>query len=303
MNRQTLKIRKNKLGMSDSAFNVLVTVLVTIIFLVILYPLIFVVSASFSSGTALSSGRVLLWPVDFSLEGYKMVLGYQDMWIGLGNSILYVVCGVTQNMFYTLTAAYVLSRKDFYPRNAITLFLAFTMWFSGGLIPTYMQYSYFGMVNSRLGYILMAGYGVSNVVIVRTYFQSSIPEELLEAAQMDGSSDTGYFLKIAIPLAKPMIAVQTLNYIVATWNAYMGPMIYLRDRMIKPLQLVLREVLAATQIDASSFSDPSLAEKMASIADVMKYSIIIVGCIPMLMIYPFIKKYFEKGMMIGSLKG
>lgn len=295
--------RKSNLGMSDKAFNVVVTVLITFVFLIILYPLIFLVSASFSSGTALTSGRVILWPVDFSLEGYKMVFNYEDVWIGFGNSMLYVVCGVAQNMFYTLTAAYVLSRKDFYPRKVVTWFFAFTMWFSGGLIPTYMQYSKFGMVNSRWGYILMAGFGVGTVVIVRTYFQSSIPGELLEASQVDGITDVGYFLKIAIPLSKPIIAVQTLNYIVATWNAYMGPMIYLRERTIKPLQLILREVLASTKVDATALMDPTLAEKMASVNDVMKYSIIVVGCIPMLMIYPFVKKYFEKGMMIGSVKG
>lgn len=292
-----------RLGMSDKSFNVVVTILATIIFLIILYPLIFLVSASFSSGTALSSGRVILWPVDFSLEGYKMVLNYKDIWTGFGNSFLYVIFGVAQNMFYTLTAAYVLSRKDFYPRRAITLFFAFTMWFGGGLIPTYMQYSHFGMVNSRWGYILMASFAVSAVVIVRTYFQSSIPGELLEASQVDGITDVGYFTKIAIPLAKPIIAVQTLNYIVATWNAYMGPMIYLRKREIKPLQLILQEVLASTKVDVAAMADPSLAEKMASINDVMKYSVIVVGCIPMLMIYPFVKKYFEKGMMIGSIKG
>lgn len=300
---RALSRKRSSTGLSDKAFNAVVTCLATVVLLLILYPLVFLVSASFSSGTALSSGRVILWPVDFNLDGYRMVFSYKDVWTGFGNSFLYVIFGVAQNMFYTLTAAYVLSRKDFYPRKAVTLLFAITMWFGGGLIPTYMQYAYFGMVNSRLGFILMASFGISNVVIVRTYFQSSIPEELMEAAKVDGISDTGYFLRIAIPLAKPIIAVQTLNYIVATWNAYMSPMIYLRKRELKPLQLVLREVLDSTQVDASSLSDPELAARMASINDVMKYSIIVVGCIPMLLVYPFIKKYFEKGMMIGSIKG
>jgi ABC-type glycerol-3-phosphate transport system permease component len=149
----------------------------------------------------------------------------------------------------------------------------------------------------------MASFGFGTVAIVRTYFQSSIPGELFEAAQIDGSSDVGYFVKIAIPLSKPIIAVQMLNYIVSVWNSYMGPMIYLRKRELKPLQLILQEILASTQVDAMSLMDPSLAEKMSSVADIMKYAIIIVGSVPMMMIYPFIKKYFEKGMMIGSLKG
>lgn len=295
--------QKSRMGMSDVAFNVLVTAIATVVFLIILYPIIFIISASFSSETALSAGRVVLWPIDLNVDGYKLVFSNRDVWIGFGNSIFYVICYVAQNMFYTLTVAYALSRKDFMPRHVITLFLAVASWFSGGIIPTYIQYSKFNMINSRVGFILMASFGLGTVVIVRTYFQSSIPGELLEAAQMDGCSDIGYFLKIAIPLSKPIIAVQVLDYIVACWNSYVGPMIYLRKKELKPLQLVLQEILAATQVDAMSIMDPSLAEKMASVADVMKYAIIIVGSIPMIMIYPFVKKYFEKGVMIGSIKG
>lgn len=303
MNKKRLSFRKSKMGMSDAAFNVVVTALATVVLLVILYPLIFIVSASFSSQTALSAGRVLLWPVGFNVDGYKLVFSNQDIWTGFRNSVIHVVGFVVQNMFYTLTAAYVLSRKDFYLRHVVTLFFAFATWFGGGLIPTYIQYSKFGMVNNTIGYLLMASFGFGTVAIVRTYFQSSIPGELFEAAQIDGSSDVGYFVKIAIPLSKPIIAVQMLNYIVSVWNSYMGPMIYLRKRELKPLQLILQEILASTQVDAMSLMDPSLAEKMSSVADIMKYAIIIVGSVPMMMIYPFIKKYFEKGMMIGSLKG
>ena len=295
--------QKNKLGMSDRAFNILVISIVTIFMIIILYPVIFVVSASLSSARALTAGRVFLWPVEFNLKGYQMVLNNKLVLSGFANSVFFAFCGVVQHMFYTICAAYVLSRKDFKAKGFVMLLFLIPGWFSGGLIPQYIQYSSLGMTNNRWGYVFLAGFALGNVVIMRTYFQTSIPEDLLEAGKMDGISDLGYLLKIAIPLAKPVIAVITLYYTVGNWNDYFGPMIYLRDQDLQTLQLILRQILNASRVDASQLVNSSLAQEMAQQAEVMKYALIVITALPIIIIYPFIRKFFEKGVMVGSLKG
>jgi len=294
---------KNNLGLSDKVFDTIVTIFVSIWLLIVLYPLIYVLSSSFSSGEAVTSGRVLLWPVDFSLTGYELVFKNQKVWTGYANTIFYTVVCTFINVVYTIMMAYVLSRKDFQARKLFTTLYLIPMWFGGGMIPKYVLMANLGLTNSRWGFVLMTGIGISNMIIMRTYFQSSIPGEMLEAGKVDGITDVGYLLKIALPLAKPVISVITLYYLVGHWNDYFGPLIYLRDENLQPLQLILRGLLASAKVDTSAMTDLSAIAKISGAEDVMKYSLIVVSTLPMLILYPFVQKFFDKGVMMGSLKG
>lgn len=289
--------------MSDNVFNTILVVSLTAFLIVELYPVIFVLSSSFSSGNAVNAGRVLLWPVEFSLEGYRAVFTNSRIWIGYANTIFYTVVGTAVNLFLTILAAYPLSRRTFQGKPLFSTLYLIPMFIGGGLIPTYIQLSNMGLVNSRWVMILTGGIGIYNMVLMRTYFTNSIPEELLESAKMDGITDIGYLLKIVLPLSKAIISVIVLYYMVGHWNDYTTAMIYLRDRDLQPLQLVLRDILNASRIDTSVITDPTIVEQMASLADVMKYALIVVSTVPMLVLYPFIQKFFAKGVMLGSLKG
>jgi len=295
--------RTKSLGMSDSLFNILLLIIISIFLVLVLYPLIYVVSSSFSAGKAVTEGRVLLWPVDFSLKGYELVFNNKEIWRGYANTFFYVISTTILNLVCTTLVAYVLSRKTFQARKFFNLVYVATMWFGGGLIPTYLLFSSLGMVNSRWGYVLMSTVSVSNMILLRTYFRTSVPEELLEASQMDGITDFGHFWKIAIPLSKPVLAVVTLYEIVGEWNSYFKPMIYLRSKELQPLQLVLRRIMSETQMQASMMTEASLLNEMAQMGDVMKYALIVVSTVPMLILFPFVQKFFAQGVMVGSLKG
>lgn len=288
---------------SDKLFYVLVIVLLSAFFLIVLYPCIYVVSASISSGNAVQSGKVILLPVDFSLKGYETVFNTPKVWTGFRNSLFYTVAGTAINLVMTLTAAYCLARKDVPGSNFIMLFFTFTMFFSGGLIPGYLLIRQLGMLNTAWALILPGAISVYNLIMARTFIQSTIPSELLEASMMDGCSDIMFFLKIVIPLSKAIMAVLVLFYAVGHWNSYFNAMIYLSDRELYPLTIFLREILMADQIDPSTITDPELQSKIAQMAGVIKYALIVVTMIPILLIYPFIQKYFVKGVMIGSVKG
>jgi len=297
------KQKKINMGISDKALNIFVTTFVTIWVIILLYPLIYIVSSSLSSGDAVTSGKVLLLPVDVSIMGYKLVFQNKLVWSGYANTIFFSIACTLINLVYTILIAYVLSRKDFQGRKLITSLYLFTMWFGGGMIPKYILVSNLGMVNSRWGFVLMTGLGISNMVIMRTYFQSSIPGELLEAAKVDGCTDSRYLWQIAVPLARPVIAVITLYYLVGNWNDYFDPLIYLRKTELQPLQLILRGILGSTKVDTSQFTDPSAAAQLANVAESMKYALIVISTLPMLILYPFVQKFFDKGVMMGSLKG
>lgn len=303
MNIGTKKKKMTKQGMSDRTFNTILTVIATIWLLIVAYPCIYIISSSFSSGTAISSGRVLLWPVDISFAGYEMVFNYKMIWSGYLNTILYAGLGTLVHLVCTICMAYPLSRRDYQGKGIIQRILTVIMLFGGGLIPTYIVVSNLGLVDTRTYMIISGAVSVSHVIIMRTFFQSSIPYELLESAKMDGISDYGYLFKIVLPLSKASLAVIALYAMVGKWNAYMGPMIYLRNRDYLPLQLVVREILNASQIDTSNITDPEIVEKLATAADQMKYALVIVSTLPMLILYPCLQKFFEKGVMIGSLKG
>lgn len=297
--------KKNRIDLclSDRIMQAIVYALMLLLILIILYPLIYVVSSSFSSGEAVSTGKVLLWPVEFSLQGYKSVFAYQQVWVGYRNTIFYTVVGTLLNLTLTIMAAYPLSRKNFQFRNFyMTLFLII-MFFSGGIIPNYILMTKLHLTNTRWSLILSGSISVYNMIIMRTFFQNSIPNELLEAAKIDGITDIGYLLKVVLPLSKSILAVITLYYAVSHWNSYFNAMLYLRDESLYPLQLVLRSILNVGKIDLSQITDAEIIKQMRGLSDLMKYSLIIISSAPIIIAYPFVQKFFEKGVMIGSVKG
>ena len=289
--------------MSDKSFNVLLTVIATIWLLIVAYPCIYIISSSFSSGNAVSNGKVLLWPVEFGLTGYELVLKYKMVWVGYANTILYAGVGTLIHLAMTISAAYPLSRKNYQGKDFVQKFLTVSMLFGGGLIPTYILVSNLGLNNTRTYMIISGAVSISHIIIMRTFFQSNIPYELLESAKVDGISDAGYLFKIVLPLSKASLSVILLYAMVGKWNDYFRPMIYVRDRDLYPLQLVVREILKNAKVDTSDVSDAQVVEKLATAADLMKYSLIIVSTLPMLILYPFLQKFFQKGVMIGSIKG
>ena len=289
--------------MGDRMLYLISGLILTVIFLLILYPCIFVVSASFSSGTAVQSGKVVLWPVDISFVGYDTVLHNVNIWKGFMNSLFYTFFGTIINVALTMLAAYPLSRKDLVGRDKLMLFFTFTMFFNGGIITHYILVSKLGIIDTRWSLLLPGAMSIYNMIIARTFLQNSIPNELLEAAQLDGCTDIQYLFKVVLPLSKAVLAVLVLFYGVAHWNTYFNAMIYLRNRDLFPLTLFLKEILISGQIDPSTVSDPELAEKVSQLAGVIKYSLIVVSMVPVMIIYPFVQKYFVKGVTIGAVKG
>lgn len=281
--------------MGNTAFLLVITV-------IILLPLIFIVSASFSSPEAVIAGRVTLWPVDFSLQGYQTIFEHKKVWNGFANSLFYTLFGTLFNVSMTVIAAYPLSRQDLVGRRVITFAFIFTMLFSGGLIPTYMVVRDLGLLNTRLAMILPTGIGIFNLLIAITFFRTTIPPELIEAARIDGANDFRTFGRIILPLARPIIAVLALFYAVDHWNTYFRALIYLKDQELFPLQLVLREILIQNSIDASMLIDVEELVAREGLRDLLKYSLIVVASVPVLLIYPFVQRHFVKGMMIGSVK-
>lgn len=296
-------LKKSSRG--DGLFYLINGSLLAFALVVVLYPLIYILSASFSSTSAVITGQVWLWPVDFSLSGYKAVFENRHILTGYGNTIFYTIFGTIFNLVLTIAAAYPLSRKDFKGRNIYMMIFVFTMFFNGGLIPTYILMTKLGLVNTRYVMILAGALSVYNMIITRTFFQATIGKELYDAAKIDGASDIKILFKIVLPLSKAIIAVITLFYMVHHWNQFFNAFIYLNDKKLFPLQLILREILIANQIDVSMMENIELEELEAKegLAELLKYSLIIVSSAPVLMIYPFVQKYFVKGVMIGSVKG
>jgi putative aldouronate transport system permease protein len=273
-----------------------------LIFLLVLYPLVYVVSSSLSSPTAVSSGRVWLWPVDFSLRGYQVAFSNPQIITGYGNSLYYTFFGTLISVIATVLVAYPLSRRGLYGRNAIMLFITFTMIFSGGLIPTYLVVKNLGMLDTRWALIIPQAVAAWQVIIARTFFQVTIPEELAEAAALDGCSDLRFLWSVVLPLSKPIIAVLVLMYAVGQWNAYFDALLYLKSDELQPLQLVLRSILILNTTTSGSMEASVMIERQ-QMADLLKYSLIVVGSLPVLLIYPFAQRYFVRGMLIGSIKG
>lgn len=287
----------------DRIFDAVNLFLLSLITVAVLYPLVFVLSASISDPAAVMGGRVWLWPVDITFVAYEKILDNSQLLNGYKNTIIYTVVGTAVNLVLTICIAYPLSRPDFKGRNVVTAFIVFTMFFSGGLIPTYLLVRDLGIMNTMWALILPGAISVYNVVIMRTFFQTSIPFEVQEAASIDGSSNFNTLFRIVLPLSMPIIAVMILFYAVNHWNAFFNALIYLSDSAKHPLQLVLREILIQGQMaDMVDMADDSLAKQLMEV-EAIKYAVVIFANLPILMLYPFLQKYFVKGVMIGALKG
>lgn len=297
------KAAKIRDSAGDRAFNIVNYTFLGLVFLIVAYPLFYTVSCSFSSARAILSGRVWLLPVEPTLNGYRAVFNYKDIWIGYGNSLFYTVFGTLINVTMTVMAAYPLSRKRFYGRNLFMGIFTFTMLFSGGLIPTYILVDKLGLINTRWAMLLPQALAVWYVILARTHFQSNIPEELYEAAELDGCSDIGTLFKVVLPVSGPIIAVLVLFYAVGNWNAYFDAFIYLSKKELYPLQVILRNILIQNEITPSLMANMDVMERIQGLQDLLKFSLIVVASGPVLVIYPFVQKYFIKGIMVGSIKG
>ena len=284
----------------DRAFVAVDTVLLTLFLVIILYPLLYVLASSFSGGSILKG--LSLIPEHFSWEGYKAVFEYSYVWSGYYNSLVYTVLGTAMAMVNTILCAYPLSRADFkFGRFSMGL-CVFTMYFSGGLIPTYIWIKQLGLLNTMWAILLPSTLSIYNMIVMRTYFKGQIPKELRESAQIDGCGEWRYLLQIVLPLSGAVLAVVALYYAVARWNSYFDSMIYLQDRSLQPLQNILRDLLIVNS--ANTLSNNIEAEAAAQErADLLRYSMIVVASVPMMIFYPFVQKYFVKGVMLGSVKG
>lgn len=292
-----------KLIKSNRLFDIMNYLLLGSLAIAILYPLYFVIIASVSNPNLVNTGQVRFFPKGFTLEGYKLILGRSDIWLSYGNTILYTVCGTALGTASTMLIAYVLSRKDFKGSKFLMVFLMITMYFGGGLVPTYLVVSNLHLLNTRWIMILMSSVSVFNIIMARTFLQSSIPQELFEAAVIDGCTDFNFFVKVVLPLSKSILAVLALYYGVAHWNDYFNGLIYITDADLQPLQLVLRSILIENSITAQDLGSVEDIMRRQELVEILKYGLIIVSTIPVLMVYPFIQKYFNQGVMIGSVKG
>lgn len=294
------RIRESRV---DAIFLAINNVFLILIFLAVLYPLIYVISASFSDPNAVAAGKVWLWPVKFTPKAYVRIFEFARIWSGYANSIFYATVGTFVNVAMTILAAYPLSRKDLFGKNFILFLFVFSMMFSGGLIPLYITVNQLGMYNTRWALIIPQALSVWNMIIAITYFRTSLPQELLEAAQLDGCSDIQYLWRIVLPLSAPIVAVLCLFYAVGHWNQFFTALIFLANKDLFPLQLILRDILVANTIDPSLLEDAKTMAAKAGLRDLLKFALIVVASGPVLAIYPFVQKYFVKGLLIGAIKG
>lgn len=277
--------------------------LITALFmLAVLYPLVYILSASFSSAEAITSGRMWLYPVDFSLVGYKYILKYDAIWLGYRNTLFYTFAGTLINVAMTMTCAYGLSRRGMRGRRFFTMIFTFTMIFSGGMIPNYLLMKNLKILNTVWCMLLPGAISAYNLIVAKTFIENSIPGDLLEAARIDGCSDVRFFFSIVLPLSKAILAVLLLMYAAAHWNAYFNAFLYLTDKKLYPLQIFLRQILVQSNMSADML-DPEAMAQMQTLQQILKYAVIVVSTAPMLCLYPFVQKYFRQGVMIGSIKG
>lgn len=286
----------------DQVFNAVLYTVCALLLLVILYPLFFIVIASFSDPSAVAGGHVWLWPVGFTLDGYEELLKQSNVWLGYRNTIIYTLVGTLIALAVNITAAYALSRKDLWGRKTLMGLFVFTMFFSGGLIPTFLTVQEVGLYNTFWVMVLPFSVSVYNIIVARTFFQNSLPGELWDAAQVDGCGNLRFFFTIAVPLSKAVISVIALWTAVGQWNAYFNALIYIQDTNLYPLQLIMRNILITNQSFAAQGTGEAAMIAMRK-ANLIRYSMIIVSTVPIMCVYPFIQKHFDQGVMIGSIKG
>lgn len=291
---------------ADRWFLLINKIFVTLLLIGIAYPLIYVISASISDPAEVNSGRMWLWPLDITWEGYARVFRNGEIWLGYRNTVFYTLVGTFLNLLVTIPCAYALTRAEIKGRNLVMAYFVLTMFFNGGLIPTFLVVKSLGMVDTVWALLIPNLVAVWNMIVTRAFFQSNIPRELEEAAEMDGCSPARLLIQLVLPLAKPVIAVMALFYGVAHWNQYFAALIYLSNRDLFPLQMFLREILVLNQMSdvmMMNGTDMEAMARQAQIADIIKYAVMIVSALPLLAVYPFIQRFFVKGILIGSIKG
>ncbi|KRF11053.1 carbohydrate ABC transporter permease [Paenibacillus sp. Soil787] len=288
-------------SVGDKLFLMSIYVILSLLLVVVLYPLIYIFSSSFSSPSAVTSGRVFLWPVEFSLKGYSTLIENPKIMTGYANSLFYTAAGTIISVALTIMIAYPLSRKTLFGRNMLMMLITFTLLFSGGLIPTYLVVKQMGLIDTRWALLIPNAIWVWQVIIARTFFQSSIPDELIDSSEIDGCSDLRFMWSVVVPLSKPIIAVLFLMYAVGQWNSYFDALIYLKTAKLFPLQLILRSIIILN--NSSNATDALKLVERQQLAELLKYSLIVVATLPVLIIYPFVQRYFVQGMLVGSVKG
>lgn len=302
MSVEVVTLKTNKAHQPGDRRSWLVYGLSFIVLLVVLYPIYFIIIASFSDPYAVSGGKVWLYPVSVTLDGYRELLKQGDIWLGYWNTLCYTVVGTLIGLTVNLPAGYAFSRRDMAGRRMIMFIYVFTMFFNGGLVPTFLTIKDFGLNNSFWVMVLPFSVSVFYIIIARTFFSTNIPEELWDAAQIDGCGTLRFFFLIVLPLSKAVIAVIALWIAVGQWNSYFNALIYIRDKNLYPLQLVLRSILIINNTQ-SAMGTGEHAEIALRLANLLRYSVIIVSTVPIMLLYPFFQKYFDKGVMIGAVKG
>ena len=297
------KSKFRQMSTGDRVFTIVNYSLLMLVLIIELYPLVYVVAASFSDPQAVVSGKVFLFPVNPTLKGYAAVFKNKKILTGFSNAIFYLIVGTVLNLVMTMLCAYPLSRKEFRARGFLSMFFVFTMYFSGGMVPAYILVNKLGMINTRWSMIIPMAMSTYNMIICRTYIVNSIPDELYEASQMDGCTPFRYMLSVVVPLSKPILAVLTLYYGVVRWNDYFNAMLYLYKDNLQPLTIVMKEILIMSQVDMTQVTDASAVSKLQGMSELLKYSTIVVASLPVMLLYPLIQKHLVKGVMIGAVKG
>ena len=295
----TNKVKKSR---EDWIFDIILYTIGVLLIIITLYPMYFIVIASFSDPAAVSNGQIMFLPKGVNFKGYKQLASYAKLWTGYRNTIAYVIMGTLVTLVFNIPASYALSRKHLYGRRFFTAFYLIPMFFTGGLIPTYLAVQRFHLLDTFWVMVVPFSVVTYYIIVGRTFFNNSIPEDLWEAAQLDGCGYLGFFFKIVLPLSKAVIAVIALWAAVGQWNSYFNALIYIRSESLQPLQIVLRSILVGNQT-MSAMSTGAAAVEAKQMADLIKYAIIVVSSAPIMCMYPLVQKYFNQGVMLGSLKG
>jgi putative aldouronate transport system permease protein len=296
--------RHQKRSVGDWVVDATLVVIMVVVVIAVLYPLWFVVVASLSDQTYVAAGKVTVFPIDFTWAGYRRIFGNSRVWSGYRNTVIYSVVGTALNLVVTMPAAFALSRREFPMRRIVMFLFTFTMYFAGGLIPNYILYKQLDLLNNMWVFVLPGAVSVWNLIIARSFFETSIPEDLHDAAQLDGLGDFSYFLRVVVPLSSAIIAVIGLYYFVGHWNDYFTGLVFIRDDAKQPLQNILQSILLGSQTQTTGQITSGVdAQQLQQLADQIKYGVIIISTLPLLVIYPFLQKYFNKGVMIGAVKG
>ncbi|MGO4108604.1 carbohydrate ABC transporter permease [Paenibacillus sp. YAF4_2] len=296
-----LTLQPKKLGNSDKIMETLLYIWAVLVLIIVLYPLYFIIIASFSDPSAVGNGQVWVIPKGFTLDGYKELLNHSNIWVGYRNTIIYTVVGTLIGLVVNISAGYALSRKDLVGRKFLSLFFIFTMFFNGGLVPTFLTIRDFHMYDTFWVMVLPFSVAVFDIIVARTFFRTGIPTELWEAAQIDGCGNLRFYAQMVLPLSKPIIAVLALWFAVGQWNSYFNALIYLQNENLYPLQLILRDILVTNQMQ-TALGTGEAAQIALRLANLLRYSVIIVATVPIMCIYPFVQKHFNKGVMIGAVK-